>query len=149
VQFTAHPNINAVLTPNDENAAPIIEYLKGKGVKANTFPVTGQDAGLKGLQNVLSGYQCGTVYTPFYQEAQAAVALAMYLRAGVTPPTALVNGQVMDTTTNVSVPSVLLTPTWVTTANMKSTVIADGFIRAKQLCTKDFKEACTKAGITV
>jgi D-xylose transport system substrate-binding protein len=147
-QFTAHPNINAVLTPNDTNAAPIIEYLKDKGVKAKTFPITGQDAGLKGLQNILSGYQCGTVYKPFYQEAQAAVALAMYLRAGATPPAALVNGQVIDTTTNVSVPSVLLTPTWVTTANMKLTVIADGFVRSNQLCTR-YMAACTAAGISV
>ena len=50
-----------------------------------------------GLQNVLAGYQCGTVYKPIYEEAQAAVALAMYLRAGHTPPPALVNGVTADT----------------------------------------------------
>jgi D-xylose transport system substrate-binding protein len=147
-QFTAHPNIDAVLTPNDENAARIITYLQHKGVKAKTFPVTGQDAGLTGLQNILSRYQCGTVYKPFYQEAQAAVALAMYLRAHVKRPMALINGQVMDTTTNISVPSVLLTPTWVTTANMKSTVIADHFIPAGQLC-KGHRAECIAAGIPV
>ncbi|HEX3921607.1 MAG TPA: substrate-binding domain-containing protein, partial [Streptosporangiaceae bacterium] len=53
--FTAHPNINAVLMPNDENGAPIIHYLQTRGVKPNTFPVTGQDATLTGLQNVISG----------------------------------------------------------------------------------------------
>ena len=42
--FTAHKNINSVLTPNDENAAPIITYLQRVGVKPKTFPVTGQDA---------------------------------------------------------------------------------------------------------
>jgi D-xylose transport system substrate-binding protein len=146
-QVTAHPDINAVLTPNDENAARIIAYLKSKGMKPKTFPVTGQDAGVQALQSILSGYQCGTVYKPFYQEAQAAAALAMYLRAGVTPPAALVNGQVMDTTTNISVPSVLLTPIWVTTANIDSTVIAGCFIRPKQLCTRDYLAACTAAGI--
>jgi len=57
--FTAHSNINAALIPNDENGAPIITYLKTKGVKPDTFPTTGQDATLTGLQNVLSGYQCG------------------------------------------------------------------------------------------
>ena len=36
------------------------------------------------------------MYKPIYLEAQAAVALAMYLRAGVTPPAALVNGSVED-----------------------------------------------------
>ena len=75
-----------MLSPNDENAAPIITYLKSQGVKPHTFPVTGQDATLIGLQNIISGYQCGTVYKPVFLEAQAAAALAMYLRAGITPP---------------------------------------------------------------
>ena len=93
-QFTAHKNINSVLTPNDANAAPIIHYLQTQGVKPKTFPVTGQDATTIGLQNILAGYQCGTVYKPIYLEAQAAVALAMFLRAGKTPPAALVNGSI-------------------------------------------------------
>ncbi len=148
-QFTAHPSINAVLTPNDENAAPIITYLQRKGVKAKTFPVTGQDATLVGLQNILAGYQCGTVYKPIYLEAQAAAALAMYLRAGVAVPTTLTNGQTTkDSKANVDVPSVLLTPTWVTTSNMNSTVIADKFVPASQLCTSKYKAACTAAGIS-
>jgi D-xylose transport system substrate-binding protein len=147
-QFTAHPNINAALIPNDENGAPIIHYLQTKGVKANTFPTTGQDATLTGLQNILAGYQCGTAYKPIYLEAQAAAALAMYARAGVTPPSGLVNGTTTDPQTKTSVQSVLLTPKWVTTANMNSTVIADKFVPAKQLCTGSFAQACTAAGIS-
>ncbi len=148
-QFTAHPSINALLAPNDENAAPIITYLQRKGVKAKTFPVTGQDATLVGLQNILAGYQCGTVYKPIYLEAQAAAALAMYMRAGVAVPTTLTNGQTTkDSKANVDVPSVLLTPTWVTTSNMNSTVIADKFVPASQLCTSKYKAACTAAGIS-
>jgi D-xylose transport system substrate-binding protein len=147
-QYTAHKNINAALIPNDENGAPIIHYLQGQGVKAKTFPTTGQDATLTGLQNILAGYQCGTVYKPIYLEAQAAAALALYVRAGQTPPSALVNGQVKDTTTGTEVPSVLLTPEWVTTANMNSTVIADKFVPASQLCTGSYKSACTAAGIS-
>jgi D-xylose transport system substrate-binding protein len=147
-QFTAHKTINSVLTPNDENAAPIIHYLQTLGVKAKTFPVTGQDATLIGLQNILSGYQCGTAYKPIYLEAQAAAALAMYIRAGVAPPAGLVNGSTADTTEHVQVPSVLLTPTWVTPSNMNATVIADKFVPASQLCTSKYKAACTAAGIS-
>src|SRR6266851_2968929 len=121
-QYTAHKNINAALIPNDENGAPIIHYLQGQGIKAKTFPTTGQDATLTGLQNVLVGYQCGTVYKPIYLEAQAAAALALYVRAGQTPPASLVNGSTQDTTAKTAVASVLLTPTWVTTSNMNSTV---------------------------
>src|ERR1700679_417967 len=43
---TANPSINAVLTPNDENAAPIITYLQSKGLKPDTISFTGQDATL-------------------------------------------------------------------------------------------------------
>jgi D-xylose transport system substrate-binding protein len=146
--FTAHPNINALLMPNDENAAPVITYLKTKGVKPKTFPVTGQDATLVGLQNILSGYQCGTVYKPIYIEAQAAAALAMYLRAGKTPPSGLVNGTTTDPTSHVNVPSVLGTPEWVTPANMNSTVIADNFVKASQLCVGSYASDCTAAGIS-
>ena len=149
-QFTAHKNINSVLTPNDENAAPIIHYLQTTlHVKANTFPVTGQDATIVGLQNILSGYQCGTVYKPIYLEAEAATALAMYLRAGKTPPASLVNGTTNDSKTSTAVPSVLATPKWVTTSNMASTVVADQFVKASQLCVGSFAAACKTAGISL
>jgi len=147
-QLTAHKNINAVLTPNDENAAPIIHYLQTLGVKAKTFPATGQDATLVGLQNILAGYQCGTVYKPIYLEAQAAAALAIYLRTGATPASGLVNGSVTDTVVHVAVPSVLLAPVWVTPSNMNATVIADKFVPASQICTPKYKAACAAAGIT-
>jgi D-xylose transport system substrate-binding protein len=146
--YTAHPNVNAVLMPNDENGAPIIHYLQTKGVKPDTFPVTGQDATLTGLQNIISGYQCGTVYKPIYLEAQAAVALAMYLRADITPPSALVNGTVKDIDTGVEVPSILLTPEWVTGATIQSTVVKDGFVPASQICAGSFAKDCTKYGIS-
>ncbi len=100
------------------------------------------------LQNVLAGYQCGTVYKPIYLEAQAAVALALYLRAGKTPPSSLVNGNTEDTTERVSVPSVLMTPKWVTTKNMFSTVMKDDFVPASQLCTGSYAVDCKAAGIT-
>jgi D-xylose transport system substrate-binding protein len=147
-QFTAHPNINTALIPNDENAAPIIHYLQNKGIKPKTFPTTGQDATLTGLQNILAGFQCGTVYKPIFLEAQAAAALAMYVRAGVTPPAGLLNGKTLDPQTKTQVASVLLTPTWVTTANMNSTVIADKFVPASQLCTGKFSAECKAAGIS-
>jgi D-xylose transport system substrate-binding protein len=146
--YTAHKNINAAVLPNDENAAPIITYLKSLHVPAKTFPTTGQDATLAGLQNILSGYQCGTVYKPIYIEAQAAAALALYLRAGDKPPAALVNGSTPDTTAKVSVPSVLLVPEWVTAANMGATIVADKFVPASQLCAgSKFTALCKAAGI--
>ena len=146
--FTAHPTINAVLIPNDETGAPIITYLRSKGIKARTFPTTGQDATLTGLHNVLAGYQCGTVYKPIYLEAQAAVTLALFLRAGKTPPRTLVNGKVRDVAEHIMVTSVLLTPEWVTTANMKTTIVKDKFVPTKTLCQGTYASACRAAHIT-
>jgi D-xylose transport system substrate-binding protein len=133
--FTANPTANAALMPNDETAAPVITYLQQQGVKPYTFPVTGQDATLVGLQNIISGYQCGTVYKPIFLEAEGAAALAMYLRAGKTPPKTLINGTTEDTVANYPVPSVLETPEWVTPQTIQKTIIKDNFVPASQICT--------------
>jgi D-xylose transport system substrate-binding protein len=146
--LTAHHGVNSALIPNDETGAPIITYLQSLHVKPKTFPTTGQDATLTGLDNVLSGYQCGTVYKPIYLEAESAVALALYLRAGAKPPAGLVNGTTEDTTASVSVPSVLLQPEWVTTKNMNATVIKDNFVPASQLCAGQYASDCKAAGIS-
>ena len=108
---------------------------------------TDNNATLVGLQNIISGYQCGTAYKPIFLEAQAAASLALYLRAGLKPPASLVNGSVKDTTENVSVPSSLLIPEWVTPTNMETTVIADNFVPASQLCAGAYATDCTTYGI--
>ena len=137
--YSANPKINAVLTPNDENAAPIIAHLQSQGLKPDTIPFTGQDATTTGFQNIISGYQCGTVYKPFWEETQAAAALAVYLRAGEKPPAALLNGTVTDVVATINslkhVPSVLLTPTWVTASNIETTAIKDKQEPASDICT--------------
>jgi D-xylose transport system substrate-binding protein len=146
--YTAHPNINAGLFPNDETGSPIITYLQSQHVAPKTFPTTGQDATATGLDNILSGYQCGTVYKPIFIEASAASAIAIYLRAGKKPPTSLANGSTTDPTTSRKVPSSLLTPEWVTTKNMNATIISDNFVPASQLCAGSYAADCTAAGIT-
>ena len=78
----------------------------------------------------------------------AAAALAVYLRAGKTPPASLLNGVTEDIQEHKSVPSVLLQPEWVTTKNMNATIIKDNFVPAKQLCAGSYAAACKKAGIT-
>jgi D-xylose transport system substrate-binding protein len=146
-QYTAHKNINAVVTPNDDNANAVIAVLQSQQIPTRTFPTTGQDASPVGLQNILKGYQCGTVYKPITAEAQAAVTLALYLRAGETVPPALLNGKTSDSQANTEVSSLLLTPKWVTAQNMAATVIKDGWTTAQKLCVQAVAAACTAAGI--
>ncbi|MBB5978443.1 substrate-binding domain-containing protein [Kribbella solani] len=149
-QFTAHPEINATVEANDGLANAVVTVLKNKGVGAKKIPTTGQDATIQGMTNILQGYQCGSVYKPIYLEAQDAVALATYLRAKQTPPATLVNS---TTTPPKGVagnkqPASLLTPVWVTSANLAKTVIKDKFIDAKALCATVSASVCTAAGIT-
>jgi D-xylose transport system substrate-binding protein len=146
-QFTAHPNINAVVTPNDDNANAVISVLLKNKVKADTFPTTGQDAAPTGLQNILKGYQCGTVYKLPYAEPQAAAALALYLRAGKTPPSSLVNATTKDTTLNADIKSVYTKPVWVTKDNMADTVIKDNVIPINQVCGGKMAQVCKDNGI--
>ncbi len=149
-QFTAHPTINATVEANDGLANVVIGVLKNAGVGPKKIPTTGQDATLQGMQWILQGYQCGSVYKPVYQEAQDAVAIATYLRAGKTPPSSLVNSTTTPPSgvTGTSQPASLLTPLWVTASNMNATVIKDQFISASALCTAVGASACSSAGIT-
>jgi len=149
-QYTAHPNINATVEANDGLANAVIGDLKNDGVGPKKVPTTGQDATLQGMENILDGYQCGSVYKPIYEETQAAVSLATILRAGKTPPSSLVNSTTTPPkgVTGTTQPAILLTPEWVNAANMNSTVINDQFISASTLCTAVGTSVCTAAGIT-
>jgi D-xylose transport system substrate-binding protein len=148
--FTANKSINATIEANDGLAGAVIQVLKNKGIPAKKIPTTGQDATLAGMVNVLTGYQCGSVYKPIYLEAQDAVALATVLRAGLTPPSALLNGTTTPPSgvTGNPQPASLLVPKWVNIQNMASTVIADQFIDKTALCSQAGAAACTAAGIS-
>jgi D-xylose transport system substrate-binding protein len=146
--FTANPKINATIEANDGLANAVITDLKSAGVKANTVPTTGQDATAQGMAYILQGYQCGSVYKAVYKEAQDAVSLAIILLAGQAPPAALLNGTTVDPAdASVTEPASLLTPVWVTKANMESTVVADKFDTASAICALAGASVCAANGI--
>jgi D-xylose transport system substrate-binding protein len=149
-QFTAHPTINATVEANDGLANAVITVLRQAGVGPKKIPTTGQDATLQGMENILQGYQCGSVYKAIYLEAQDTVALATILRAHKTPPKALLNSTTKPPkgVPGNTQPASLLTPVWVNASNMASTVIKDGFISASTLCTAVGASVCTAAHIT-
>ena len=149
-QFTAHPEINATIEANDGLANAVVTVLKQNNVPANKIPTTGQDASLGGIENVLTGYQCGTVYKPIYLEAQDAVALATILRAGLVPPAAVVNSTTSPAAgkPGSTQPASLLTPYWVDKTKVASTVVADQFVDKAALCQAVTQAVCTANGIT-
>jgi D-xylose transport system substrate-binding protein len=137
-------NIQGVLAANDGLANSVISALKQR--KLPQVPVTGQDATAQGIQNILSGDQCMTVYKAIKGEADAASKLAISLAKGEPAPAGLVNGKSNDGKRDV--PSVLLDPIAVTKDNIQSTVIADGFLKPSEICVGKYAKLCTEAGIS-
>jgi D-xylose transport system substrate-binding protein len=136
--------VDGVYAANDGTAGGAIAAMKAAGLTPIP-PITGQDAELAAIQRILVGQQYMTVYKAIKPEAEAAATLAYDLLTNTTVPSDMVTG----TTNNgkIDVPSILLTPVAVTKDNVKTTVIADGFWTAAQVCTTDYAAACTAAGI--
>jgi D-xylose transport system substrate-binding protein len=134
--------IDGVLAANDGLGNAAITVLK-KSKLNGKVPVTGQDATVQGLQNILAGDQCMTVYKAVKKEADSAAALAIALANGEKKET---GKTVTDPTTKKDVPAVLLTPQAITFENVKD-VVTDGYVTKTELCTAEFAAKCTEAGI--
>ena len=134
--------IDGVLAANDGLANAVISALKQR--KLESIPVTGQDATAQGIQHILAGDQCMTVYKAVKKEADAAAQLAIALSKGTEPPSGLVNGKSDDGSRQV--PSVLLEPQAITKENA-DVPIKDGFLKKEDVCTGQFASLCTEAGI--
>ncbi len=126
--------VDAVWVANDTNAAGVITILDKNGLKV---PVSGQDASVAGLQNVLLGKQAGTVYKQVSLEAKAASDLAIQLLKGEKP------------TANSSLygkPFVAVTPVSVGPAQVE-TVVTNGDAKASDICTGNVAAACAQYGV--
>ena len=135
--------IDGVLAANDGLGNAAISILR-KNNAAGKVPVTGQDATAQGLQNILDGSQCMTVYKPAKQEVDALVKLALALANGQQGQT---TGTVRDNTGKRDVPSVLLDPVSITKDNV-ATPVKDAAVQKSEVCTGKFAALCTKAGIS-
>src|SRR3954454_24810214 len=133
-------NIQGLYAANDTLANAAIQTLKRNNQK---IPVTGQDASVQGLQNILAGNQCMTVWKPADAEAKALSETAIALLKGDKPNT---TGTVQDPEGNRDVQSILLDPISVTQANLAD-LISKGAQSAGDVCTGDFADMCASAGI--
>ncbi|HET9997702.1 MAG TPA: substrate-binding domain-containing protein [Nocardioides sp.] len=138
----ADGDIQGVLAANDGLANSVIGVLE-RNDAAGAANVTGQDATVEGLQNILAGDQCMTVYKSVREEANAMAELAVALLKGEEGET---TGEVEDTEGGRQVPAVLLEPQSIFRDNVKD-VVDDEFVTAEDLCVDEFAEACTELGI--
>ena len=130
-------DIVAIYSANDGNAGGAIASLKADGWTTMP-PITGLDASVAGLQAILAGDQYMTTYNSFKAEAETAAEVAVQLAKGETPKS---NADVEG------IPATLNPPQAITLDNINSTVIADGFYEASEICTPKYEDACKKAGI--
>lgn len=116
---------------NDGMAGTVIAALKAVGLNGKVL-VTGQDATVSGIQNIMLGNQAMTVYKAISKEADATASLVAALSKGsdttsiATGSTKLASGK--------SVASVLETPVAVDKSNIASTVVADGYVTKAEIC---------------
>jgi D-xylose transport system substrate-binding protein len=130
-------DVDATFAGNDNLAGSVVSALKSQGMQP--IPLSGQDATVAGIQNILAGWQTMTVYKPIEIEAKAAAAAAIALLRGedITDLTGdLINNGQND------IPFIKLTPIAVTKDNIANTVIEDGFRTWAEICVGDFEALC-------
>lgn len=128
--------VDGVWAANDTNAAGVIKVLQDNNLKG--VAVSGQDANVAGLQNILLGWQTATVYKPVADEAAAAVDVAVALLSGedVTADAKLDDGT----------PYIQVTPVLVGPEQVKD-VVAAGDAAYDDVCTPDVAAACEQYGV--
>ncbi|MFI5610210.1 substrate-binding domain-containing protein [Amycolatopsis sp. NPDC051903] len=136
-------DIVGVYAANDTLAGAAITAMRQAGISP-VPPVTGLDATDEGLQRIVQGTQYMTTYKNLKAETAAAAKVAIALAHGQPVPFA----PKVKNATGDEVPTQLLPPVAVTVANIKSTVVADGFATSAEICVGGAADACARAGLT-
>ena len=127
-------NIQGVIAANDNIAGAVVATLQAKGLKP--IALSGQDATVQGVQNIISGWQTMTVYKYVPTEANAAAAAAIALYKGKKPPS---NGT--EPNKGRKQLSYLIPVTSITKANY-TRLFRDGFLKRSEVCSGQWKKYC-------
>jgi D-xylose transport system substrate-binding protein len=136
----------AVYAANDGTAGGAIAALKGGGIDPATKPTTGQDAELAGIQRIIAGEQYMTVYKPYKTLAENSATIAVALAKGDEVPSDLINAKEDNGTEQVPTNRIDTIPVS-TPKEIQDSVIADDLWSVKEICTKQYAQACKDAGI--
>jgi D-xylose transport system substrate-binding protein len=136
----ANNQVDGVLAANDGLGNAAISAIKQR--KLDQIPVTGQDATLQGIQNIVAGDQCMTVYKAIKKEADAAAKLAIALVKGETPeaPATIDNG-------TKEIPAVFEEPVAVTKDNIGEYIGEPDFPKKEEICAGELADKCTELGL--
>jgi D-xylose transport system substrate-binding protein len=132
--------IDGVLAANDGLGNAAISALKAR--KLPQIPVTGQDATLQGIQNIVNGDQCMTVYKAIKKEADAAAKIAIALAKGEKPTVSstIDNGKK-------TIPAQFETPVAVTKDNIKQYLGEPDFPKKEEICAGKLAAKCKDLGL--
>lgn len=126
-------NIQIAYVANDGMANSVIAALKAQKLNGKVL-VTGQDATVAGIQNILTGDQNMTVYKAIAKEATATAQLVAAISNG-TGTSSIASAQTtVPISGGANIPSALETPVAVDITNFQQTVVADGFVTKAQIC---------------
>jgi D-xylose transport system substrate-binding protein len=131
--------IDGVVAANDGLGNAAISAQKQR--KLDQIPVTGQDATLQGIQNIVLGDQCMTVYKAIKKEADAAAKIAIALAKGEKPT---VSGSINNRTK--TIPAAFEEPVAVTKDNIKQYLGQPDFPK-EEICSGKVAAACAELGL--
>ena len=131
--------LDAVLCANDSTALGAVRALESDYTNANHVAVTGQDADIANIYNIIEGTQGMTVFKALREESIVTVALGEYLLKGIYPGEELISSSAFDfkcsfNTTDYDngkkiVSSYLLEPITVTKDNIEKQLFESGYYR--------------------
>jgi D-xylose transport system substrate-binding protein len=124
-------DIQVAYVANDGMANSVIAALKAVKLNGKVL-VTGQDATVAGIQNILTGDQAMTVEKNYALEAKGTAQLVAALSNG-TSAASLTNGATTATTDGGNIPSILETPQAIDHTNFQQ-VVTDQLATAAQIC---------------
>jgi len=124
-------------------AGAVVTDLKRQNLNGKVA-VSGQDATAEGLQHIMDGDQCFTIYKPSTGEAGPAIRSIALLANGKVPDTKGVT--ITDPQTKKPVPAILATPVPITKSNV-AVPINDKYTPKSTVCTGAYASKCTSAGV--
>lgn len=133
--------VDAVFAGNDALASAVVQVLKTQG--RHPVLLSGQDATVEGLQNILAGWQTMTVYKSIQSEVSTAVVAALTLLNCEGVDTLITNSVVNNGERDI--PFIMLDPVTVTKGNIADTVIAEKFRTWDEICIGEYEQFCPPA----
>jgi D-xylose transport system substrate-binding protein len=127
--------IDAVAAANDGLANAVVVALKSH--RLDPIPLSGQDATVQGVQNIISGWQTMTVFKDVRILATNTAKAAVAIIQGKRPPTT----GFVNTKGRAREAAYLIPPQSITKANWRI-LVKGGFLKQSEICSGEFKQYC-------